>query len=71
MTFERPNLADGKGESQKIVCEISDLSGFEPGVHIYLAAFTNESRQLVKLPTGLGNVFTPAGDYDQTDGKEM
>ena len=44
MTFERPNLADGKRESQKIVCEISDLSGFEPGVHIYLAAFTNESR---------------------------
>ena len=71
MTFERPNLADGKRESQKIVREISDLSGFEPGVHIYLAAFTTESHQLVKLPTGLGNVFTLAGDYDWTDGKEM
>ena len=45
--------------------------GFEPGACIYLAAFTTESCQLVMLPTGPGHVFTQAGDYDRTDGKEM
>ena len=51
-------------------CFITCL-GFELGACIYLAAFTTESCQLVKLPTGLGHVFTWAGDYDQTDGREI